>query len=333
MSIDQARVKEILESWSQASAEHLGPAINAQLAEVTAQLSAIVQARKGRLYRLAKLAAVDVGGIIKSNNVGTVVSIRAVTENVDLQGDRIRSGAFGRFIQACKMGEEHYPVQVLNHQVEPLTVTGKAKEMVELLPGDTRLPEKLLSKGLGGLMVTTQYNLDTQPGYEAWSNVHSGVLEESSFMFWPSVIEFVSQRTGSGLQAVEPGHLCDIKEIFPIVEFSDVLRAANPLTAHISKSLGTHSPLSPAAVQLGQILQLVASVGARHLDNEAVLGTLRQQLKDAYALTGQLLDDSTEVDDVVQVSAPEKRRFDEGPVVPFNWRELGWIPGNHRIPL
>ena len=47
----------------------------------------------------------------------------------------------------------------------------KTLDAVELMPGDPRLPAKLQALGAGGLKVRMQFNMETQAGREAFSNV------------------------------------------------------------------------------------------------------------------------------------------------------------------
>lgn len=104
---------------------------------------------------------------------GTADIIVAAFNNVDSGGDRIMPGAFAKSI-ATKL-----PKGVMAHNWEkPIAKTLIAEE---LLPGDPRLPESV--KSLGGLFVSVEFNLETQDGAEAYSNVRKGIIDEFSIGF------------------------------------------------------------------------------------------------------------------------------------------------------
>lgn len=162
-------------------------------------------------FRVASTKALD--------EPGTVECIASVTNNKDLQGDVIPSGAFGAFLGLIAKGEADQPSLVWGHRADDLAhLTGRVLEMRELMPGDGGLPTRLKDAGLGGLYVKAQYNLKTQAGRDAYEHVLAGDIHQWSFMFeCPDV-------------AYEKG-VRILKEIGPIYEVSNVLVGANPATS------------------------------------------------------------------------------------------------------
>lgn len=101
---------------------------------------------------------------------GQVSAVVAVFNNVDHGKDRIRPGFFEKSL-ARKL-----PKGVWGHDwASPIAKTLEARE---LHPGDPLLPEAI--KHLGGLYIRGQFNLDTQRGREAYSDVKFGIIDEFS---------------------------------------------------------------------------------------------------------------------------------------------------------
>lgn len=107
---------------------------------------------------------------VADKSQGIVEAIVSVFSNVDLGNERVMPGAFKKSL-ARKL-----PKVVWMHQW--WTTVGKTLEAEELLPGDPRLPESL--KALGGLWVKGQFNLETQRGKEAFSDLEFGAVDEFS---------------------------------------------------------------------------------------------------------------------------------------------------------
>lgn len=143
---------------------------------------------------------------------GVIEAIVSVFNNVDYAGERVRAGAFAKSL-ARKL-----PKGVWAHDwTIPIA---KTLEGIELMPGDPRLPVDLRKNG--GLYIKGQFNLETQRGREAFSDVKFGSIDEFSFGYTVEDSEFDSK---AGVH--------DLVEL-TIYEWSPVLVGCNPATEMIS---------------------------------------------------------------------------------------------------
>lgn len=143
---------------------------------------------------------------------GIVEAIVSVYNNIDAYNERIMHGCFNESLM------EKMPKGVWMHNWrEPVAKTLVAEEC---LPGDMRLPEKI--KHLGGLYIKGQFNLDTQRGKEAFSDIAFGIVDEFSIGF--SIITSTYNKD-TGITDLIKGRL---------YEWSPVLYGANPATAVVS---------------------------------------------------------------------------------------------------
>lgn len=147
-----------------------------------------------------------------SGAAGIIEAVVSVFNNVDAVGDRIRPGAFTRSL-ARKL-----PKGVWGHDWE--TPVAKTLEARELLAGDTLLPQSLAE--LGGLYIKAQFNLSTQRGREAFSDIEFGIVDEFSIGYRVKDAAF-DEETG----------IYELLEI-ELYEWSPVLVGMNPATALIS---------------------------------------------------------------------------------------------------
>jgi HK97 family phage prohead protease len=107
---------------------------------------------------------------------GIIEAIVAVFNNEDRGGEIIREGFFALSLQ------KKLPKGVWMHDwTQPVARTIEARE---LSPGDPLLPEKL--KELGGAYIKGQFNLGTQRGREAFSDIEFGIVDEFSIGFMPT---------------------------------------------------------------------------------------------------------------------------------------------------
>ncbi len=113
--------------------------------------------------------AVGVKGInVVDDKQGIVTTIISVTGVVDRVNDRIHPGAYEKTLA------QRTPKGIWSHDWnEPVSRTLSVKE---LMPGDSDLPDRQPNgqpwpKDAGGLQVKTQFNLETQRGREAFSDV------------------------------------------------------------------------------------------------------------------------------------------------------------------
>jgi len=113
---------------------------------------------------------------------GLVEAYCSVFNNVDYAGEVIRPGFFADTIAeaALTQGKELPPI-FWSHNAydQPIGIT---KEAEEVLPYDARLPASI--QQLGGLRVLGQFNLETQAGREAFSNIKMGALRKYSIGYY-----------------------------------------------------------------------------------------------------------------------------------------------------
>jgi len=143
---------------------------------------------------------------------GQIEAIVAVRNNVDRGRERIKSGFFAESL-ARKL-----PKGCWGHDwLQPIAKTEAAEEW---LPGDPRLPEAL--RHLGGYYIRAVFNLDTQRGREAHSDVKFGIVDEFSIGYDPTETDY--SKTEDVLDLIKG-------EWF---EWSPVLVGMNPATALVS---------------------------------------------------------------------------------------------------
>lgn len=143
---------------------------------------------------------------------GIAEHIVSVFNNVDHGGDRILPGFFEASIK------NKLPKGVWAHDWEkPVAKTLEARA---LPAGDPLLPEEI--KHLGGMYVKAQYNLQTQNGREAFSNVSGGFVDEFSIGY---SVEEANYDAKTGITDLVKGAW---------YEWSPVLWGMNPLTQHLS---------------------------------------------------------------------------------------------------
>src|SRR6266496_2210976 len=156
---------------------------------------------------------------------GLVEAIVSVFGNVDNGGEVVEPGFFKDSLA------ERMPKGVWMHDWK--TPVAKTLVAEELLAGDSRLPSELTS--LGGAYVKAQFNLETQRGREAFSDIKFGLVDEYSIGY--KVLED-RWETKSGGKAVR--HLLKGRWF----EWSPVLVGMNDRTATVAvKADGEPEPL------------------------------------------------------------------------------------------
>jgi HK97 family phage prohead protease len=129
---------------------------------------------------------------------GIVEAYVSIFDNIDLYGDKIIKGAFAESLQ------KKYPKGVWMHMWEqPIAKTVEARE-------DDK-----------GLYIKGQFNLDTQRGKDAFSDIKFGIIDEFSIGF--RVLDHEWQEDGTRI----------LKKI-RLYEWSPVLAGANPETELIN---------------------------------------------------------------------------------------------------
>lgn len=151
------------------------------------------------------------GANVHTQAEGIIEAIVSVFSNTDNAGEKVMPGAFQKSI-AHKL-----PKAVWQHDWR--SPIGKTLEVIELQPGDPRLPRELSQSG--GLYVKGQLNLRTQRGKEAYEDLAFGSLDEFSIGY--QVIKDNVDTSG-------------VRELHEILlhEWSPVLIGMNPDTQLLS---------------------------------------------------------------------------------------------------
>ena len=155
------------------------------------------------------------GQISTDDSLGIVECFVAAIGNKDSVGDVCMPGAFNASLKRRK------PRVVWGHNWnEPI---GKVLDIYEVGPKDPRLPLKMKQGNVGGLFARVQFNLKSERGREAFSNV-SFFGEEQEWSIGYKTLDAVydTGRQANMLKEVE------------LYEVSPVLHGANQLTATIS---------------------------------------------------------------------------------------------------
>lgn len=164
---------------------------------------------------------------------GVVEAIVAVYGNVDSAEERILYGAFKQSLTA------KYPKGVWMHDwSKPVAKTLEARE---LPPGDPRLPPEL--KAYGGLYIKGQFNLGTQRGKDAFSDIAFGIIDEFSIGY--KIIQSRYSADDSCLDLIE----------LQLYEWSPVLVGCNPITQLISAKTMATTTVQTKGEMLGEFVE------------------------------------------------------------------------------
>ena len=146
---------------------------------------------------------------------GIVECFVAAVGNKDSVGDIIIPGAFDESLKRRK------PRVVWGHDWnQPI---GKVLDIFEVSNADSRLPAKMRAAGVGGLFARVQFNLKSERGREAFSNiVFFGEDQEWSIGYKTHDAVYDNAKQANILKTLE------------LYEVSPVLHGANQLTATIS---------------------------------------------------------------------------------------------------
>jgi len=185
----------------------------------------------------------DVIGKSFDDETGIAEMIVSVFNNVDDGDDVIQPGFFKESLAKRKTSTGAPKVKgVWAHDWSmPIAKTLEAKE---LLPGDPLLPISL--SALGGLYIKTQFNLETQRGKEAYSDVKFGTIDEFSIGFRTKKFE---RDNDTGIRKLFEGDL---------YEWSPVLVGMNDKTVLLSIKSG-----QPLETQVKAVVEAVDSLGER----------------------------------------------------------------------
>ena len=147
---------------------------------------------------------------------GIVEAIVSVTNIIDEVGDIIVPGAYTKTLGS------RTPKVVHNHNWD--TPVGKVIYAEELMPGDPRLTQKLLQVNAGALRARIVFNLETQRGRDAFSDVKFYGDEGE----WSIGYDCTSPGAGESKTNMSNG-VREIKSL-TLFEISPVLFGAAPLT-------------------------------------------------------------------------------------------------------
>jgi HK97 family phage prohead protease len=207
---------------------------------------------------------------------GVIEAFVSVFNNVDAGKEIVRQGFFQKSI------ERKLPKGVWAHDwKQPIAKTLEAKEVA---PGDPSLPDNL--KTLGGTYIKGQFNMDTQRGREAYSDIKFGIIDEFSIGY--SVVR-ESKDEDTGARELLEG---DWKE------WSPVLVGMNDQTQLVSiksEDAGTESSESfdSAVAELEKFAQKMQRNHDNRVKEGRVLsGSNRAKVQAAYDALGTLLEAS-----------------------------------------
>ena len=146
--------------------------------------------------------------------VETIISVTGIVDNVK---DRILPGAYSKTLAKRK------PKGVWSHDWD--TPVSKTLDVKELMPGDPELPQTMPDGDpwpaqAGALKVKTQFNLDTQRGREAYSDVVFFADEQEWSIGYNVPVGGAKVDTKSGVREIET---------LELYEYSPVLFGAMPL--------------------------------------------------------------------------------------------------------
>ncbi len=192
---------------------------------------------------------------------GVVEAIVSVFSNVDSAKERIMPGYFKASL------ERKLPKGVWMHDwKQPIAKTLEARE---LEPGDALLPEYL--KALGGLYVKGQFNLETQRGKEAFSDLKFGIVDEFS-------IGYRNTKTAYD----EETEVLDLIE-GELYEWSPVLVGCNDQTALLSaKSMTFDTQFSAALDTVDSLIARWEDIAAKRLESSPRLSNSHAEKLDSF---------------------------------------------------
>jgi hypothetical protein len=172
---------------------------------------------------------------------------------VDAQKDVMEPGCWADVTKAATEGRVSHPSTVWGHDWN--ITTGKVVSATEYPPGSPEIPAEIRELGAGSIKIVAAYNLDTQRGREAFSDVKFGAIRQWSvgFIADPDSIRYDSK----GVRHI--GRVQDWPEV------SNVLMGASPGTMTASvKSLSPGERKERRADRLARAFALIEGYKANH---------------------------------------------------------------------
>jgi len=222
---------------------------------------------KRKAFRAPSFKAIDA-------QQGIIEAIVAVFGNADAEDDIIRAGAF-----AASLGKR-LPVGVWCHDwTKPVAKTLEARE---LLPGDPMLPQEIAANG--GLYIKGQFNLSTERGKDAFSDIAFGIIHEFSIGYHTTKWAYDEDREGYELQEIE------------LYEWSPVVAGMNPATALLGvkgpvPGLGIDAHVDAVVSAADELVaRMAANAEARRKDGRPLSETNAQRIGRAADGLGRVID-------------------------------------------
>lgn len=232
---------------------------------------------------------------------GIVEAIVNCTAIEDFQKDYMEPGCWDAVIKSAHTGETDWPSLVWGHDWS--VTTGKVLAAEELAPGDPRLKSFKSKSGAGGLRIIAAYNLETQRGREAFSDVKFGAVKQWS-------VGFLTAKDGEHFDNKGVRHVTKVG-VWP--EVSNVLVGASP---------GTYTAIAKSAEEVLESEETTMSERAMAIEQTVLHGIEDGVLTEADALEIALValktlgDESTPIPEPItkevaveekepEVSAPE----------------------------
>ena len=182
--------------------------------------------------------------VLKSDDTKGIVEavVNTTGGEPDHQGDVLVPGAWSKAINA--LGQKA-PKVVWHHEngltSDRFTVVGKVTGLRELMPGDDALPFAIKTASRGALVARMQFNLATQAGKDAYSNVAGGYVDEWSVGFMP-------EDRDSSVSDYNA-----ITSAYPLLEISPVLMGASPMTATLSAKAAIQAASNSIDLSTGEV--------------------------------------------------------------------------------
>lgn len=193
---------------------------------------------------------------------GIAEAIVSVTNIVDSVNDIIVPGAYKATLK------KRNPKGVWSHDTN--VPVAKTLQVEELMPGDPRLPQDLISKNAGALLVRMQFNLNTTRGRDAFHDVQ---------FFGPEQEWSIGYAVADGKSETGKDGVRRIKEL-ELYEYSPVIFGAAPHTRTLNvKDVDaiTEDKAKPEDVEVGDFVSWNSSGGVargriEYIMRDGVLG-------------------------------------------------------------
>lgn len=232
-----------------------------------------------------------IAGVKSDDQTGMIEAVVSVFSNVDSGNEKVMPGFFTKSI-ARKL-----PKGVWAHDwTQPIAKTLEARE---LMPGDPMLPGNL--KELGGAYIKGQFNLGTQRGREAYSDIKFGIVDEFSIGY--KVLKDGKDKESGARELIEG----DWKEWSPVlVGMNDQTRLLSIKEAAASAKVTfttNHDP-NHKGMLAEEMAQSVPSVWDLQYAMHRVVKKIAETAK-ASAVTQVPIDVQAKVSELIAEYAPQ----------------------------